>query len=104
MCLNTPSHNYWKSTIFKNTTYCNATTDGVSTRSADNGVTLFEPRYMTNTGSRAFKFAAPRLYNDLPVEMRKLSNMENFKAKLKTFLFSKCYDLDDQTVNENYKV
>lgn len=40
-------------------------------------------------GSRAFRVAAPELWNKLPREIKLLSdNIDNFKKKLKTYLFN----------------
>ena len=78
--------------------------NNINTRSAISGVTLKRRRPTTNYGSRAFKAAAPIVYNSIPVEIRNINNMKNFKAKLKTFIFSECYDLEDQTVTEQFQV
>ena len=37
-------------------------------------------------GSRSFSICAPRLWNNLPVDIRKTSTITEFKSKLKTFL------------------
>ena len=79
-------------------------TDGVNTRTATDGLKLYEPRCISSIGFRAFKYAAPRLYNKLPFEIRKIENMKTFKRKLKTFLFSVCYDASDRTINTEYAV
>ena len=76
--------------------------DGVNTRRATSGITLFEPRCSLCIGSRSFKFAAPRVYNSLPQHIREIEDIRRFKMKLKTFLFSDCYDLDDSTISEQY--
>ena len=39
-------------------------------------------------GRRSFRYAAPRLWNALPIAIRKLSTLENFKSKLKYHLFN----------------
>ena len=54
---------------------------GVITRNIENGVTLSIPRHMSNIGSRAFRYAAPRLYYNLPIELRKINKIDNFKKK-----------------------
>ena len=41
----------------------------------------------------AFSFAAPTLWNSLPLCLREEQNFESFKANLKTFLFRKVYVL-----------
>ena len=42
-------------------------------------------------GDRAFAKAGPTLWNDLPDDIRKASSVENFKNKLKTFLFRNAF-------------
>ena len=39
-------------------------------------------------GRRSFSYAAPRLWNALPILIRKLDSLDNFKAKLKYHLFN----------------
>lgn len=39
-------------------------------------------------GRRSFSYAAPRLWNALPIFIRKLDSLDNFKAKLKYHLFN----------------
>ena len=39
-------------------------------------------------GRRSFSYAAPRLWNALPMFIRKLDSLDNFKAKLKYHLFN----------------
>ena len=41
---------------------------------------------------RAFSLVGPRLWNDLPLSLRSVSNYPQFKNQLKTFLFSSCYN------------
>lgn len=42
-------------------------------------------------GDRAFSWAAPTLWNKLPVKLRKMDNLEGFKSAIKTVLFSSAY-------------
>ena len=62
-------------------------------RSSDTFV-LNVPRYNLNSyGDRAFSVAAPKLWNNLPLDI-KLSPYVNvcmFKSKLKTYLFKYSY-------------
>jgi len=44
-------------------------------------------------GERAFRVAAPRLWNELPPDIRKSSTLATFKKHLKTYLFCKHYGL-----------
>ena len=46
-----------------------------------------------NYGGRSFSYAAPRLWNALPLDIRESTNLETFKRKLKTHLFSKAYSV-----------
>lgn len=38
-------------------------------------------------GDRAFAFAAPKLWNSLPVDVRASETIQSFKSRLKTHLF-----------------
>ena len=38
-------------------------------------------------GDRAFMVAAPRLWNSLPKELRAITNVNSFKAHIKTYLY-----------------
>ena len=40
-------------------------------------------------GRRSFRYAAPRLWNALPITIRKLTVLSNFKSKVKHLLFNK---------------
>ena len=42
----------------------------------------------TTFGLRSFIYAAPKLWNHLPLTLRLSPSLENFKSQLKTFLFS----------------
>ena len=77
---------------------------GTNTRSDTDSRKLVEPRCFTNLGFRAFRSAAPRLYNKLPSAIRMVDNLASFKKKLKTHLFSEVYDIQDSLINESYKV
>ena len=49
---------------------------------------LIVPRAkFTSRGDRAFCTAAPRLWNKLPVEIRRSQSVHTFKTRLKTHLF-----------------
>ena len=57
---------------------------------------LVVPRSRLKTyGDRAFSFAGPKLWNDLPLEIRKCASVATFKQSLKTFLFKLAYRLWD---------
>ena len=50
------------------------------------------PRTKTRYGDRAFAVAAPRLWNNLPLDIRRATTMWSFKRKLKTHLFKYTWD------------
>ena len=43
-------------------------------------------------GDRVFKVAAPRIWNTLPKDIRKLDNYYIFKKQLKTYYFKLAYN------------
>ena len=50
---------------------------------------LHKPSFETKTfGFRRFEFAAPYLWNSLPIELKKMENINSFKKALKTYLFN----------------
>lgn len=63
-----------------------------SLRSEDSQ-SLMEPRYRLKTyGYRSFQCCAPRLWNTLPVVLRRSETLGVFKRNLKTHLFKAAYD------------
>ena len=55
---------------------------------------LEEPRANLKTyGERIFSVVAPRLWNKLPLQIRFSSSEPVFKAKLKSYLFKRAFDL-----------
>ena len=55
------------------------------------------PRVRTAVGSRAFSVAAPRLLNELPLDIRSAKTQISFRKKLKTFFFwSGFFDLNSR--------
>ena len=44
-------------------------------------------------GDRAFSVVAPRLWNKLPLELRSVTCVDQFKTQLKTYLFKLAYDV-----------
>ena len=53
---------------------------------------LLEPKSNRKTyGSHAFSVCAPRLWNSLPLEIKKCDSIDTFKSKLKTHLFKSSY-------------
>ena len=55
---------------------------------------LAVPRTRLKTyGDRAFSAAAPRLWNQLPPELRGVTSVDQFRTQLKTYLFKLAYDV-----------
>ena len=48
-------------------------------------------KFKASLGDQAFMFTAPKLWNNLPRDIRESSSINNFKSKLKTFLFKKAF-------------
>ena len=60
-------------------------------RSSDS-ILLSMPAARSKTlGDRAFMVTAPRLWNSLPKELRAITNVNSFKAHIKTYLFKTLY-------------
>ena len=77
----------------------------VMLRSADDPFRLLEPRAVGERAfaDRSFSYAAPRLYNRLPVSLKQVNSVESFKKHLKAFLFARAYDQSNFTVTGEYK-
>ena len=80
-----------------------ATTANVTTRYASDPHRLFEIGVNRMMGKRTFQYAAPKLFNRLPLDIKDSQNVLVFKKKLKTHLFAKCYDCVLKTINSSYK-
>ena len=52
---------------------------------------LFIPWHNLSFGSRAFHFSAPRIWNKLPLHIRKTQSLPAFKRHLKTHFFQSAY-------------
>ena len=76
----------------------------VTVRHASDRHRLFEPRTSRCIGERSFQYSAPRLYNKLPVEIKDSENINQFKKRLKTYLFGESYDMNQKTINKQYKI
>ena len=59
---------------------------------SDHFIYLVEPKTASAFGDRSFEKVGPKLWNELPIEMKTLSSIDLFKAALKTFLFKKAFD------------
>ena len=63
-------------------------------RSSEEIILLQPPeKSVTRLMDRAFQFAAPRLWNRLPKDLRLLNSISTFKKQLKTYLFRMAYDI-----------
>ena len=94
--LNTGKPAYLRNKLSKFTTEL-----GVSIRYSHDPHRLDEPRMNKEIGTRSFKYSAPRLFNSLPRSMKDSGNLKVFKKRLKTFLFSECYDLDAKMITDS---
>ena len=57
-----------------------------------NGHHLFDVKYnLRNYGFRSFSVASPQLWNDMPLGIRSCGSLNDFKKKLKTYLFRKAF-------------
>ena len=66
---------------------------------------LFESRTIRCSGERTFQYSVPRLYNKLSVEIKDNENINQFRKRLKTYLFGEHEpDVNQETINEQYKV
>ena len=65
---------------------------------------LHEPRAKLELGKRAYEYAAPRLYNSLPNNVKESGNISIFRKRLKTYLFEQCFDLDTEAIKHPYKI
>nr|KAG5699599.1 hypothetical protein BaRGS_000715 [Batillaria attramentaria] len=52
-------------------------------------------RNMKTAGERSFSFLAPNVWNSLPVELRDLPTLSQFKSNLKTHLFRQAFHTYD---------
>ena len=76
----------------------------MSLRSSGDPYHLCEPRAVgeSNFANCSFSYVAPRLYNKLPLSLKQIESLYTFKKQLKSFFFSRAYDLSDHTVREEY--
>ena len=58
---------------------------------SSNKMLLAIPKSCTSYGDRAFTVCGPTLWNGLPESIRDSHSLENFKSKVKTFLFKEAY-------------
>ena len=57
-----------------------------------NGHHRFDVKYnLRNYGFRSFSVASPQLWNDIPLRIRSCESLNDFKKKLRTYLFRKAF-------------
>ena len=61
-----------------------------SLRSGDANL-LEIPKHRNKYGSRAFSCVAPRIWNDLPIDIRRIESVSCFRKRIKTHLFKRVY-------------
>ena len=54
---------------------------------------VIEPYNLKTYDLRVFQVIAPILWNDLPIGIRSIDDVNKFKSKLKTLLFKRVYEL-----------
>lgn len=64
---------------------------GRELRSANRGLLKIKLAKLKKTGGRSFSVAAPAHWNKLPDTIREISELDSFKNKLKTHLFTESY-------------
>ena len=61
---------------------------------SSNPMLLKLPRVKRKTlGTRSFRYAGPKLWNDLPMNIQQAQDIDAFKSMLKTHLFKLAYEL-----------
>ena len=61
--------------------------------SSDKWRFAIEPYSLLTYEFRAFSVSAPRLWHDLPIDIRSIDDVNKFKFKLKTYLFKRAKKL-----------
>ena len=59
----------------------------------NHSIHLVEPRTFSSFGDRSFQKIAPKLWNELPCNIKNASSLESFKGLLKTYLFHKAFNI-----------
>lgn len=62
-----------------------------SLRSVNKNLLVVPKTKLKSSGDRALMSTAPKIWNDLPINLRKQKNIVTFKRELKTYLFRKAY-------------
>ena len=61
-------------------------------RSSNRNILVKHYFNLNSYGKRAFSVAAPELWNNLPEDIKSANSIDDFKRKLKTFLFMRAYE------------
>ena len=62
-------------------------------RSSSQNLSAVPKSRLYTYGDRAFSVVAPRLWNQLPLELRSVTSADQFKTQLKTYLFKLACDV-----------
>ena len=62
-------------------------------RSSDKELLVQTLCHLKTYGERAFSFIAPKLWNTLPLSIKRCNSAESFKSTLKTYLFRNYFEL-----------
>ena len=54
---------------------------------------LIEPRVFSHYCERCLQRVGPKLWNELPLEIKSSTTIDSFKACLKTYLFKLAFDI-----------
>ena len=63
-------------------------------RSSENNLLAIPPSRTKTYGDRAFSTSAPKLWNNLPDDLRATHDLDPFKRQLKTHLFKTAYNIE----------
>ena len=63
--------------------------------SATHTIQLIEPRIFSQYGERSFHRVGPKMWNELPLDLKTCSSLESFKVALKTHLFKQAFDIEN---------
>ena len=85
-CLNQKAPEYLSSRLQKYV-------PGRALRSADQYLLVERKANLKSYGERAFSVAAPKLWNQLPLDLRRCESLHSFKSQLKTFLFKEAFNV-----------
>ena len=81
-------HNFrYKNLPFMLSSYCFPVSHSISTRYASN-MNYRIPLYKTNRGQKSIKYTGPKVWSEIPKEIKLLAYRKPFSKKLKTYLLS----------------